>query len=120
MVYVYIFILKVNISCTYFLFLRKSETQKRLKGKRRRTQTCFVSAHLHDVLFFQNSQQVDNISCVSKYGYDNNQKLQPVAFTRNGVLQVLTSWENEIVLQCLKQHRIYMFSDSTREKVLYI
>ena len=48
------------------------------------------------------------------------QKLQPVAFIRNGVLQVLTSWKNETVLQCLKQHRIHMFSDSTREKVLYI
>ena len=45
----------MNISFTYFLFLRKSETQKRSEGKGRRTQICFVSAHLHDVLFFQNS-----------------------------------------------------------------
>ena len=43
-----------------------------------------------------------------------------VGFLKNGMLQVLTSWEDQTVLQCLKHHRIYMFSDSTGEKVLYI
>ena len=38
-----------------FLFLRKSETQKTSEGKGRKMQICFVSAHLHDVPFFENS-----------------------------------------------------------------
>ena len=57
---------------------------------------------------------------LSKYDYDNYQKLQAVAFLKNGVLQLLTSWQNQAVLQCLKHHEIYMFSDFTRVKVLYI
>ena len=45
----------MNISCLYFLFVRKSETQKRSEEKGMRTQICLLSAHFHDVLFYQNS-----------------------------------------------------------------
>ena len=108
-IYIYIYISKTNISCTQFSFLRKNETQKKSEGKGRRTQICFVSANLHDAPFFENSQEVDTIFCLSKYDYDNNRKLQLVGFLRNGVLQVLTSWENQTVLRCLKHHRIHVF-----------
>ena len=40
--------------------------------------------------------------------------------SKNCVLQVLTFWEKQTVLQCLKRHIIYMTSDSTREKVFYM
>ena len=40
-----------------------------------------------------------------KYSYGNNQELQPVGPLKNDVLQVLSSWENQTVLQCLKHHR---------------
>ena len=45
---------------------QKSETQKRSEGKGRKTQFCFVSAQLHDVSFFENLKEVDNVFCVSK------------------------------------------------------
>ena len=45
-----------------------------------------------------------------KYDYDNNQELQPVGLLKNGVLQVLSSWENQTVLQCLKHHRKNCFT----------
>ena len=48
------------------MFLSKSETQKRSKGKGRKTQFCLVSAQLRDVSFFENLKQVDNVFCVSK------------------------------------------------------
>ena len=38
-----------------YIYIRKSETQKRSEGNSRRTQIYFVSAHLHDVPFFKNS-----------------------------------------------------------------
>ena len=39
-----------------------------------------------------------------KYDYDKNHELEPVCLLKNGVLQVLSSWENQTVLQCLKQN----------------
>ena len=44
------------------MFLSKSE----MEGKGRKTQLCFVSAQLHDVSFFENLKEVDNVFCVSK------------------------------------------------------
>ena len=70
--------------------------------------TMYLSSKIHRKLKF--------IFCLSKYDYDNNQKLQPVGFLKSGVLEMLTSWENQTVLQCLKHHKIYMLSDSTGEK----
>ena len=46
----------------------------------------------------------------SKYDYDNNHELEPVGLLKNGVLQVLSSWENQTVLQCLKHHRKNYFT----------
>ena len=40
-----------------------------------------------------------------KYDYDNNHELEPVGLLKNGLLQVLSSWENQTVLQCLKYHK---------------
>ena len=48
------------------MFLSKSETQKRSEGKGRKTQFCFVSAQLHDISFFENLREVDNVFYVSK------------------------------------------------------
>ena len=45
-----------------------------------------------------------------KYDYDNNHELEPVGLLKNGVLQVLSSWENQTVLQCLKHHRKNCFT----------
>ena len=45
-----------------------------------------------------------------KYDYDNNQELQPVGLLKNVVLQILSSWENQTVLQCLKCHRKKCFT----------
>ena len=45
-----------------------------------------------------------------KYDYDNNHELQPVGLLKNVVLQVLSSWENQTVLQCLKHHRKNCFT----------
>ena len=33
-----------------------------------------------------------------KYDYSNNHDLEPVGLLKNGVLQVLSSWENQTVL----------------------
>ena len=46
--------------------------------------------------------------------------MKNMGLLKDGVLQVLTSWENQTVLQCLKHHRINVFPDSIGEKVLYI
>ena len=32
-------------------------------------------------------------------------ELEPVGLLKNGALQVLSSWQNQTVLQCLKRHR---------------
>ena len=48
------------------MFLSKSETEKRSKGKDRKTQFCLVSAQLRDVSFFENLKQVDNVFSISK------------------------------------------------------
>ena len=45
-----------------------------------------------------------------KYDYDNNHELEPVGLLKNGVLQVLSSWENQTVLQCLKHHKKKCFT----------
>ena len=45
-----------------------------------------------------------------KYDYDNSHELEPVGLLKNGVLQLLSSWENETVLQCLKHHRKNCFN----------
>ena len=45
-----------------------------------------------------------------KYDYDNNHELEPVGLLKNGVLQVLSSWENQTVLQYLKHHRKNCFT----------
>ena len=45
-----------------------------------------------------------------KYDYDNNHELKPIGFLKNGVLQVLSSWENQTVLQCLKHHKKKCFT----------
>ena len=45
-----------------------------------------------------------------KYHYDNNHELEPVGLLKNGALQVLSSWQNQTVLQCLKRHRKNCFT----------
>ena len=45
-----------------------------------------------------------------KYDYDNNHELEPVGLLENSVWQVLSSWENQTVLQCLKHHRKNCFT----------
>ena len=48
------------------MFLSKTESHKRFDGKHRKTQFCFVPAQFHDVSFFENLKEVDNVFCVSK------------------------------------------------------
>ena len=45
-----------------------------------------------------------------KYDYDNNHQPEPKGPLKNGVLQVLFCWENQTVLQCLKNHRKNCFT----------
>ena len=45
-----------------------------------------------------------------KYDYDKNHELEPVGLLNNGVLQVLSSWENQTVLQCLKHRKKNCFT----------
>ena len=56
-----------------------------------------------------------------KYDSDNNQELQPAGFLKIGVLEVLPSWKNQTVLQCLKHHRkIFWQSNQQRDLFLLI
>ena len=45
-----------------------------------------------------------------KHDCHNNHELEPKGLLKNGVLQVLFSWENQTVLQCLKHHRKNCFT----------
>ena len=69
---------------------------------------CFVVLFIFFKLCYVNLSHDKKNSW--KYDYDNNQELQPVGLLKNGVLQVLSSWENQTVLQCLKHHRKNCFT----------
>ena len=45
-----------------------------------------------------------------KYGYDNNHNLEPVGLLKDIVLQVFSSWENQIVLQIFKHNKKNCFT----------
>ena len=55
-----------------------------------------------------------NLSMIKKSSWkhdcDNNHELEPVGLPKNGVLQVLSSWENQTILKCLKHHRKNCFT----------
>ena len=51
-----------------------------------------------------------------KYHYDNNHELEPVGLLKNGALQVLSSWQNQTVLQCLK---IESFGEASSKKTCF-
>ena len=51
-----------------------------------------------------------------KYDYDNNHELEPVGLLKNGALQVLSSWQNQTVLQCLK---IESFGEASSKKTCF-
>ena len=45
-----------------------------------------------------------------KHDCDNNHELEPVGLPKNGVLQVLSSWEKQTILKCLKHHKKNCFT----------
>ena len=91
-----------------FLILSKCEARKRSEGKCRRTQIYFASTRLHDSVMYLYLKIYRKLIIFFAYQtfitekYDNNQKLQPVSLLKSGVLQVIFSWKNQSVFQCLK------------------
>ena len=76
----------------------------RSESKSKKTQFCFVSIQLRDISFHGDISMIFlrkfiGSFCLSKFhSWNNNEKLQPVGLIKNGVLQVLSSWENQTVV----------------------
>ena len=71
---------------------------------------CFIVLFI----FFKIVLCAVNLSMIKKSSWkhdcDNNHELEPVGLPKNGVLQVLSYWENQTILKCLKHHRKNCFT----------